>query len=137
MLLTSNTRSFQIGVPSFDIGAVGTGRLLADVSSFSFASRGSFKLRIFLIEAVHSDRGAHVSSPLDPAKGAKGNKCLVNSYQSACRAERPPAQPSSALVRSSIRRHAGIAQFRKRQSFKGGLASQMRSLSIGGGFGPP
>jgi hypothetical protein len=50
--LTSKTRSFQMGVPSFDIGAAGATRLLDAESSFSLGSRGSFRLRIFLIETV-------------------------------------------------------------------------------------
>lgn len=51
-LLTSNTRSFQTGVPSFDMGAEGADKPLEAMSSFSVGSTGSFRLRIFLIDTT-------------------------------------------------------------------------------------
>ena len=49
-LLTSKMRSFQMGVPSFSMGAAGAGTPLECGSSFSLGSMDSLRLRIFLIE---------------------------------------------------------------------------------------
>ena len=48
-LLTSNTRTFHMGVPSFSIGAEGRPPA-GGASSFSVEVTSSFRLRIFLIE---------------------------------------------------------------------------------------
>ncbi len=50
MLLTSNTRSFHMGFPSFEMGAEGPEMELEWGSLLSLGSTVSFKLRIFLIE---------------------------------------------------------------------------------------
>lgn len=49
-MLTSKTRSFQMGVPSLDMGAEGAVSPLTCGSSFSLGSTASFRLRIFLID---------------------------------------------------------------------------------------
>ena len=50
VLLTSNTRSFHMGFPSFEMGADGAETALEWGSLLSLGSTVSFKLRIFLIE---------------------------------------------------------------------------------------
>ena len=84
-LLTSNTRSFQTGVPSFDMGAEGADKPLEAMSSFSLGSTESFRLRIFLIETTETGL---VSGR------ANGAMAIVSgAYQFACRAENSPAPP--------------------------------------------
>lgn len=85
LLLTSKIRSFQIGVPSFSMGAAGGARPLECGSSFSLASTDSFRLRIFLIETsvVVSLAGREMAGLIVGGKA----------YQFAYRATNSPAPP--------------------------------------------
>ena len=58
-MLTSNTRTFQIGRPSFRMGAAGARKLpFAFASSASVGSTASLRLRIFLMDTVSGSAGS-------------------------------------------------------------------------------
>lgn len=85
-LLTSKTRSFQMGVPSFSIGAAGAEEPLVCGSSFSLGSTDSFKVRIFLIETVQLLLVRRTKETADKVEGRRA-------YRFACRAASSLAPP--------------------------------------------
>ena len=113
-LLTSNTRSFQMGVPSFEMGAVGADTPLDWGSSFPVDSRVSLRLRIFLIETANR---VHISW----GGGSQGVGCrrVGGAYQSACRAAKSPAPPWLTTVTGAA---AGVLEGR---SWSFGVGSEM------------
>jgi hypothetical protein len=127
-LLTSNTRSFQTGVPSFDMGAEGADKPLEGVSSFSLGSTESFRLRIFLIETTD------VGLVSGRANDATAKEIVSGAYQSACRAENSPAPPWLAFSNSSSDNNKNNNNNKNRWLFllSGAAVGRPRHASFGG-----